>query len=154
MQIITKINLNQKVMKFKIKKEVSVDIKTLHIRAGVRYWEDATVNGVEDTDGHLIPCRVIDNDDWLPVIEIETGKIRNWKQGVTADIHYKVCDDGDYYLMSEDENTHEIHKNGYVPSCLSINGNGYGDYIIMKVDENGIIEDWKFDIDDFIEETD
>jgi len=140
------------IMKVKIKKDVEVDIKTLHIRAGVRYWEDAKVNGVEDEEGKLIPCRIDDQDDWFPVIEIETGKIRNWKQGVTADIHYKICDDGDYYLIGEDETAHEIHKNGYVPSCLSINDNGYGDYIIMKVDENGMIEDWKFDIEDFIEE--
>jgi hypothetical protein len=31
-------------MKLTIKKEVEVDFKTLHVRAGVRYWEDATVN--------------------------------------------------------------------------------------------------------------
>lgn len=138
-------------MKVKIKKLVEVEIKTLHIRAGVRYWEDATVNGIEDEEGTLIPCRVIDEDDWLPVIDIETGKIINWEQGVIADIHYKVCDDGDYYLL-DDNNEEVLHINGYVPNCLAINENGYGDYIIMQVNEDGLIKDWKFNILDFTEE--
>lgn len=137
-------------MKVKIKKEVEVEIKTLHVRAGVRYWEDANVNGIEDNDGKLIPCRVKDEDDWFPVIEIETGKIINWKQGVTADIHYKVCDDGDYYLL--DENDEEVlHINGYVPKTLYPEKNGYGDYIIMKVNSEGLINNWEFYLDDFIE---
>jgi len=131
-------------MKVKIKKEVEVEVKSIHIRAGVRYWEDATVDGVEDENGDLIPCRVKDEDDWFPIIEIETGKIRNWKQGVTADIHYKVCDDGDYYLMGEDETESILHKSGYVPDFLAIEDSGYGDYIIIKVDENGFINNWKF----------
>lgn len=140
-------------MKVKIKKEVEVEVKTLHVRAGVRYWEDATVDGIEDNDGKLIPCRVIDEEDWLPVIEIETGKIINWKQGVTADIHYKVCDDGDYYLL--DENDEEVvHLNGYVPKTLCPEENGYGDYIIMKVDSEGLINNWKFNLSDFTEDED
>jgi len=44
-------------MKRTIKVEKEVDIKTLHVQANVRYWEDATVNGVEDEEGTLMPCR-------------------------------------------------------------------------------------------------
>jgi hypothetical protein len=138
-------------MKFKIKKEVEVDVKTLKVRAGVRYYEDATINGVEDTEGDLTPCK--EGENWCPIIEIETGIIKNWEQGKTADVHFKVCDDGNYYLLDKNEEV-VLEKDGYVPDCLAINSNGYGDYIIMKIDENGIIEDWKFDIDDFIEEED
>lgn len=135
-------------MKFTIKKKlkIEVDLKTLHVRAGVRYWKDAKVDGIEDAEGNLIPCREETfPDDWLPVIELETGKIRNWQQGKTAKIHYKVCDDGDYYLFSDDETKPVLSKSGYVPECLDINHDGYGDYIVMNVDENGIIKDWKFE---------
>lgn len=69
-------------MKAKIKIEKEVELKTLSVKAGVRYWEDAEVNGVEDTDGTLIPCR--NGDDWCPEIDIETGRILNWEQGKTA----------------------------------------------------------------------
>jgi hypothetical protein len=128
-------------MKTKIKKEVEVEIKFLKVRAGVRYWEDASVNDIEDEEGDLIPCR--NKDNWCPIIDIETGIITNWEQGKKADIHYKVCDDADYYLLDE-KYKEVLHKEGYVPECLAIDDNGYGDYIIIKVDENGLINNWKF----------
>lgn len=140
-------------MKVTILKKVEVEAKTLHVRAGVRYWEDASVNGVEDINGDLIPCRIEDEEDWFPVIDIDSGVITNWEQGKSADIHYKVCDCGDYYLLDEKDNE-IVHFNGYVPKTLSPVGSGYGDYIIMKVDTNGLIANWKFDINDFIEEND
>lgn len=138
-------------MKVNILKKVEVEAKTLQVKAGARYWEDATVNGVEDINGDLIPCRIDgDDDNWFPVIDIDSGVITNWDKGKTAEIHYKVCDDGLYIVF--DENEKEIaRKEGYVPDTMSPKENGYGDYIIMDVDENGLIQDWKFDIRDFIE---
>ncbi len=123
-----------------------IEVKTIYVEAGVRYWEDATVDGVEDEKGDLIPCR--DGDTWKPTIEIETGKILNWKQGVKADIHYKVCDDGTYSLM-DSEFKRVATIDGYVPKFMSPKENGYGDYIIMEVDENGIIQNWNPDLSVF-----
>ena len=37
----------------------------IEVSAAVRYWEDATVNGTEDTDGALIPMR--EGHKWAPV---------------------------------------------------------------------------------------
>ena len=37
-------------MKAKVKVEQEVEIKTLSVKAGVRYWEDAEVNGVEESE--------------------------------------------------------------------------------------------------------
>ena len=136
-------------MKVKIKKLVEVNIKTLHVKAGVRYWEDATVNGVEDVDGKLIPCR--DGENWYPIIDIESGKIIDWEIGKTANIHYKVCDNGEYCLLDENEEI-VIHLDGYVPKTLSPEGIAYGDYIKMKVNSEGYIDKWNFDISDFIED--
>lgn len=138
-------------MKAKIKVEKEVEIKQLQVDAGVRYWEDATVNGQEDENGDLIPCR--EGDAWKPVIDIDSGKILNWKQGVEADIHYKVCDDGIYRLVDDEGNT-VLSKGGYVPKIMSPEENGYGDYIIMKVDSEGQIANWRTTIDDFFEEED
>jgi hypothetical protein len=135
-------------MKVSVLKKVDVDIKTLHVEAGVRYWEDSTVNGDQDSEeGELIPCK--DGDLWKPIIELETGKILNWEQGKVADIHYKVCDAGCYYLKDSECETVLSIEDDYVPSILCPEENGYGDYIIMKVDENGQIANWKVDISDF-----
>jgi hypothetical protein len=138
-------------MKIELSVKKVFDIKTLHVNAGVRYWEDATVNGVEDALGDLIPCR--EGDRWKPIIDIENGKIINWSQGVKSEIHYKICDDGIYSIHNE-EGESILTVDGYVISSLSPNGNGYGDYIKMTIDENGKIDKWKFIVDDFTESED
>lgn len=129
-----------------IKKEV--EVITLAVKAGVRYWEDSEVDGVEDTEGTLIPCR--DGDYWCPIIDIESGVILNWESGKTANVHYKVCDDGTYHLEDEERNI-LLTKEYYVPKILDLDGESYGDYIIMKVDEKGKISNWNNqpDISDF-----
>jgi hypothetical protein len=125
-------------MKTTIKIETEIEAVTVLVKAGVRYWEDATVNGVEDENGDLIPCR--EGALWCPIINIDTGIITNWKQGTTADIHYKICDAGSYYVQDADGKTILSIEDDYVPNSL-IPGQ-YGDYIIMKVDEYGNIENW------------
>lgn len=131
-------------MKTKIKVSKEVEIKTLLVNAGVRYWEDAVVDGADDERGK-IPCRK--NGLWCPEIEVDTGKIINWTQGVEASVHYKVCDSGFYQLKDAEGNVvGEI--DGYVPSCMSPKENGYGDYIIMDIDAKGIINNWKFSEED------
>ncbi len=122
-----------------------VDIKTLHVKAGVRYWEDSTVDGIEDEEGKLIPCRK--GDYWVPVIDMDKGQIINWKIGVKAEIHYKVCDDGEY-IFKDDKGKTVLMKEGYVPNIMSPKENGYGDYIIMDIDMNGFIKEWYADIED------
>lgn len=134
-------------MKTTIKIEKEVELKTLIVHAGVRYWEDATVNDVKDEEGDLIPCRV--GDEWKPIIDIDSGIITNWKQGTRADIHYKVCDCCGWELLDEKGNSVLSAEDGYVPNTLCPADKGCGDYIIMIVDENGKIEDWEFDIENF-----
>lgn len=114
----------------------------IEVSAGVRYWEDATINGVTDDDGKLTPLKK--GNDWRPVIRIDQGLVMDWPLGIVADIHFKVCDDGEYWLL--DENKKRIAKWGgyYVPDAFLCPGdNGYGDYIIMKIDAEGFIKKWE-----------
>lgn len=116
--------------------------KYIEVHADVRYWEDATVNGIEDTDGSLIPFK--DGDTWKPVIDLVLGIVVGWPSGVVADIHYKVCDAGEYWLLDENKNRIAKYKDYYVPDeILCVGENGYGDYIIFKVAENGSILGWR-----------
>ena len=110
----------------------------LHVNARVRYWEDSTVNGVEDDDGALIPLR--SGDSWAPVIDLATGHIAGWPAGTIADIHYKVCDDGDYWLSGP--GVVADYRSSYVPDLLAVEKQGFGDYIILKVDGDGMIRNW------------
>jgi hypothetical protein len=109
---------------------ISKEVKFLKAECGVRYWEDADVNDVEDTDGKLIPLRV--NNDWCPTIDLDTGTIQNWPAGTTARVHYKVCDAGKYELLDAD-GVVVRSIDGYVPDIMSPGDSGYGDYVIMTI---------------------
>jgi hypothetical protein len=131
-------------MKVEIKVKQEIEVKSIMLDVGVRYFEDAIINGLKDTEGLLIPCK--SGDRWQPEIELETGKILNWESGKIADIHYKVCDDGKYSLKNE-KNEIIYSQESYVPDFLAIEDAGYGDYIIMEVDANGFIKNWDKNID-------
>jgi len=139
-------------MKIELKVKKVVEVKTLQVNANVRYWIDGQVNGESDTEsGDNVPCR--DGENWCPEIDIETGKILNWKPGTTAEIHYKVVDGCGWSLKDENGEAVLFAEDGYVPDTLSPKESGYGDYIIMDIDENGMIADWRFDIRDFQEDN-
>lgn len=134
---------------FEISDTKQVEVKFLQVEAGVRYWEDAEVDGVSDEDGSRIPCRM--GDAWCPLIDIDSGTVENWPAGVTAGIHYKVCDEGVYTLMDADRGL-VVKREGYVPAIMSPGGSGCGDYIIMTIGGDGKIADWRADLDDFADE--
>ncbi|PCI11889.1 MAG: hypothetical protein COB73_00870 [Flavobacteriaceae bacterium] len=137
-------------MKIELTVKKEFEVKTLLVEANVRYWEDASVNGIDDEDGDLIPCKV--GETWKPIIDLDTGIIINWEKGKEANIHYKVCDAGEYWLQDEDGNKIVKAKGYYVPEFLAIDDSGFGDYIIMKVDKEGLINNWRFDSDPFTNE--
>jgi hypothetical protein len=120
------------------------EVKTLYAEVFVRSWADAIINGRKDVNGELIPCRK--DDCWCPEIDLETGTIINWTQGKRAEIYFKVCDEGSYYLKDSDGNIVVASEDNYVPDMMCPNEKGYGDYIIMTIDNNGIIQNWKFDM--------
>ncbi len=114
----------------------------IEIDAQVRYWEDAAINGINDDNGTLTPLKI--GDCWCPVIRLSDGVVMDWPTGVVADINFKVCDAGEYWLL--DENKQRIAKwcGYYVPDEFLCPGkNGYGDYIILNISAEGFILNWK-----------
>ena len=125
-----------------MKTETETECATLLVDAGVRYWEDAAVNGVDDTDGDMIPHRC--GDRWQITIELATGRVRHWPDGTMADVHYKVCDDGEYWLADEAGKRLRKWRGHYVPDAfLCVGDSGCGDYIIFKIKPDGVIEGWR-----------
>lgn len=115
----------------------------IEVSANVRYWEDASINGEEDTDGRLIPFR--SGNNWTPVIRLLDGMVMDWPAGTVADIHFKVCDAGEYWLQDADHRRVAKWAGFYVPDDFLCHGSGtgYGDYIIFKIGDDGLIEKWK-----------
>lgn len=137
--------------------------KILKVKAGVRYFEDGEVNGGNDITYEaqeqgvkpLMPC--VEDGNWCLDIDAETGVILNWPKGTTAHVHYKVCDccGIEYFVDGNKVCDNESGKCcGYVPEVLCPNGEGWGDYMIMDIDENGQIQNWKKkDLEKWVEEA-
>ncbi|MDJ0702800.1 MAG: hypothetical protein QNJ46_05920 [Leptolyngbyaceae cyanobacterium MO_188.B28] len=129
-------------IKAEIISKIDIEPVFLRVQANVRYWEDADVNGVEDTHGTLMPH--VCGEFWTPTIRLSDGLILDWPQGTTADIHYKVCDQGEYFLLDKQRQKIAKWRGYYVPDDFLCHGSdGYGDYIIFEVNKNGVIENYK-----------
>lgn len=134
--------------------------KQILVSCSPRYWEDSEVNGIDDVSflkskgkgKPSMPCAEQIKDEptdgiysdhwsWRPIIDVETGRITNWNKQVDAYIHYKVCDE--FECIFQDSNGLIITRyDGYVPPFMYPKRNGYGDYIIMDIDECGYIQGW------------
>ena len=125
-----------------ITKDARAKCTHLIVSARVRYWEDARINGIEDTDGTLIPFRR--GDLWEATIELATGQFVGWPVGTVADIYYKVCDQGEYWLGGRSAEHVYKWRDDYVPDdLLCVGTRGYGDYILLRVGPDGTIIDWE-----------
>lgn len=135
-------------MKLKMTIEKEFDVRFLAVTAGIRYAEDVDVNGEQCNELSEIPLH--DGKHWQVMINVDTGVIEDWPKGKTVEMNAKVCDDGTYSML--DANRQEIETlDGYVLDCLSIGENGYGDYIIIDIDENGKIKNWKPKFPEFVD---
>lgn len=126
-----------------------IEVRYLQVMAKPRSWENARVNGVEDSDGTLMPFINKEKTAWKPMIDLHEGIICNWPKGTYASVHYKVCDDGTYVLLDEHYDVVTCLRDEYVPSIMCPGGNGYGDYIIMDIDTDGEIINFKVELNAF-----
>jgi len=134
-------------MKTVIKVKKEVDIRFVKINIHIRYLGD----GDDDDVSPSFP--LIQGSQWKATVDVDTGVIEGWPQGVIGDIHVKAADAGIYTLIDSDGNA-VAEKDGYVPNGL-IPGE-YGDYVDLEIDETGKITNWprKPDFSDFFNEDD
>lgn len=104
-----------------------------------------------DTERKMFKERFLDNKLVNLVIDVDNGTMVDWPEGLSAEICWKVVDQGLYiYLDEEQDKVWEF--DGYVPDELSIDDEGYGDYVIMSVDGTGKIHNWG-NVKDYIPDT-
>lgn len=133
-------------MKVKMNPSTEVEISYIRINAYISYWEDAFVNGVEDDyENPSMPCVNPEKYYWQPFINIETGLIENWQKGVTASTNYKVSDEFECEFLDKEKKIVKSYG-GYVPEFMYPNKKGFGDYIILNIDEDGYIQNWDKDL--------
>ena len=120
---------------------VEYKVRWMTVDVEPRYWNDAELNGREDTDGKM-PLR--HGDNWRFTIDVDDGRIVDWPRGNTAKVFYKVCDAGVYTIQDDEFKVIMRRENSYVPSSLCIGENGYGDYMGLEINEDGFIQGWRF----------
>lgn len=130
-------------MKFTVTRPVEIEVTFISVHLPVRYEEEDIPND--------FPLRK--GDIWSAVIEIDTGKIRDWPEGKSGNLHLKVCDSGQYTVGNEEDASLAVIED-YVPHGV-IPGK-YGDYVDLKINEHGIITNWpkKPDVSAFFGDSD
>lgn len=92
---------------------------------------------------------------WSGVIELKKHKLLNWKPEYgNLYLQAKVRDSGTYFLLDKDRKA--ISKiAGYVPNGLIPEPDDCGDYIRLKINSDGTIENWSAppDFKNFIDEA-
>ena len=117
-------------MKTEITVKKEVDIKFVDLEVAVRYEEEDMPIDFPGREGDL----------WCARITVDTGMIEGWPEGLEADLHMKICDEGTYRIIDDKGEIIASIENDYVPNSL-IPGS-YGDYIEMKIDGTGRITNW------------
>lgn len=141
-------------MKTKILEPVDIEINYMDVFFGGRFYpEDLEINGepFEDLNDIFNKYPSLKNinpdgyeDLWLR-INVDTGEVVNWPKTGMRDCYMqsiKIVDEGIYILV--DSHGNYIETRGYVPSCLEIDDNGWGDYFEFTIQSNGKIKDWSF----------
>ena len=131
------------------------EIKYVRVRAGVRHWGNSYVNGERDDEYNPKMPLIQEIEgwkNWVFDIDIKTGKIKDWPKGTTAKTIYKTCDDNTISFIGHNGKVlREVDC--YVPDFLALEDWCYGDYICIKIDEDGTINNFQLndnDIEDII----
>lgn len=109
---------------------MKVKLDAVRVTCRVRY----------DEEMEGIPARLVDGDRLEITIGLDTGVVQDWPAGERADIHVKVVDEGCYELLSGPD-VFAVAEDCYVPDWMP--GDHYGDYLILKVDEGGLVDGWE-----------
>ena len=90
---------------------------------------------------------------WSGIINMKTPKLLNWKPEY-GDLYLqaKICDSGTYFLLDKDKKL-ICRIADYVPNGLIPESDDCGDYIRLRINSDGTIENWPEnpDYSDFIE---
>ena len=90
---------------------------------------------------------------WSGIIDLKTHRLLNWKPEY-GDLYFqaKICDSGTYFLLDKDKKA--ICKIAdYVPNGLIPEADDCGDYIRLRINNDGTIKNWSEEpnFSDFIE---
>lgn len=135
-------------MKIKVMKEIEVEIEKVVIEFSPRYLDEkeSAFHKSKDTP-------MFDGKQVSIAFNPETGGIFGWPHNKPVSIYEKICDEGTYILLDEDDNEVAAIRENYVPSVVP---NEFGDYIVLEIDDGGTITNFipNPDFSEFFEKED
>lgn len=140
----------------KIKVEQEINLAGAECWIHPRHWSTSEINGVEDDDDNpQMPLidEHLGEKAWHIIVNLDTGQICNWPQGTKASIHYKSVDENYIHILDDQLGIVKEYE-GYVPNFLCPKEDGWGDYVIMDIDENGFIQNFNNNLDDIFDNED
>lgn len=93
---------------------------------------------------------------WTGLINLQTRKLLNWKREYgNMFLQAKVRDEGTYFLLDKDQKPF-CKLVGYVPNGLIPDEYGFGDYVRLRINDDGFIENWLVNpnFSEFLEDAD
>lgn len=128
-------------MEILITRPVTYNVTDLKVEISNPKWTDFKINGKVYKNGENHPWRN-ENGNLEFWVDIDNGQISPWENGDVAEIVSKVSNNGEYSLYTKDNIcVHEL-KNTSVPVVLDSKRVGYGEYIYLKIDEFGKIDEF------------
>ena len=135
-------------MKIKVMKEVEIEVKKVVIEFCPRYLdeEESAFHKSKDTP-------MFDGNKVSITFSPETGVIFGWPDSKPVSIYEKICDEGTYILLDENNNEVAAIRENHVPSVVP---NEFGDYISLEINDMGKITNFipNPDFSDFFESED
>ena len=110
------------------------------------YWNEAL---------YLKEYPLVKRNVWTGIINLKTHKVLDWKKEYASlFFQAKVRDSGTYFLLDKEKN-YLCKLHGYVPNKLIPESDDCGDYIRLRINYDGVIENWPNDISlsEFIEDA-
>lgn len=116
-------------MKVTVIEKSQVEIKSVLIDINPRHLDEEEK-----------PVPMLSGDNWEVIVDLESGKIRDWPQGEEREYYWKICDAGSYHLLDKNDKVALSINNNYVHNNL-LPGE-WGDYLDLKINGEGVITNW------------
>ena len=117
-----------------------IEIHAIRCVLPVMYDTEDIPNDFPGREGDILTITIdLDGDTF--------GHVRDWPHPLTADLHMRVTDKGQYYLLDADDRVIAQRVDDYVPSCVCVSYNKYFD---LCVDPNGKVALNSLDMSEFV----
>lgn len=119
-----------------------IETKSQYIHISIPYYEDDYKFWGELEVNDPFYSLITPTERWEITVDLTNHTVLEWKKEIgICQVFTKIRDEGVYTLLDKDKIPF-CQLSGYVPNNMFPPTDGYGDYLELKINENGIITNW------------